>query len=216
MPLTPEQTKNGVRSAIVLGNNLYFLGSTPEEVRQELNEKGGGALPEPQAVASLPPQKASTAAQAAPQNAQPRQEPAQPAPQPVQQSQQEQAASHVGEIIRLQQAPQLTQPQQEQAVQVGEIIRLQQAPQLMQPQQERAVQVGEIIRLQQAPQLNRLQQEQAVRVGEITRLQQAQLQEAQRAFSTPIEEPLIMLDGFSEFIDRTQQGRPVSKRDRRR
>jgi hypothetical protein len=189
MPLTRDQLKNGVRSAIVLGDSMQFLSSTPEEVRQELADKGGNALPEPQAVASLSPQgqKGSKPAQK-PQESQ---EQVQVAAQTVQPSQEQ--IQRVGEIIRLQQAqaapaeqivqqqqaqaepaPQLVQPQQEPLLQVGEIIRLQQvqaqpAPQLAQLPQEQAEQVGEIIRLQPA---------QAEPVGQIIRLQQARAEPA--------------------------------------
>jgi hypothetical protein len=56
MPLPPERLQNGVRSGMILGNQLQYLASTPEEVRDELIAKGGDALPLPAAFDSLPPQ----------------------------------------------------------------------------------------------------------------------------------------------------------------
>jgi hypothetical protein len=55
MPLPPERLQNGVHSGMILGNQLQYLASTPEEVRAELVAKGGDALPLPAAFDSLPP-----------------------------------------------------------------------------------------------------------------------------------------------------------------
>jgi hypothetical protein len=55
MPLPPERLQNGVHSGMILGNQLQYLASTPEEVRDELIAKGGDALPLPAAFDSLPP-----------------------------------------------------------------------------------------------------------------------------------------------------------------
>jgi hypothetical protein len=54
MPLPPDMLQGGVRSAMMLGNKLQYLASTPEEVRAELLSKGGDALPIPAAFESLP------------------------------------------------------------------------------------------------------------------------------------------------------------------
>jgi hypothetical protein len=54
MPLPPERLQNGVRSGMILGSQLQYLASTPEEVRDELIAKGGDALPLPAAFDSLP------------------------------------------------------------------------------------------------------------------------------------------------------------------
>ena len=56
MPLPPERLQNGVRSGMILGNQLQYLASTPEEVRDELIAKDGHAPPLPAAFDSLPPQ----------------------------------------------------------------------------------------------------------------------------------------------------------------
>jgi hypothetical protein len=61
MPLPPDMLKSGVRSAMVLGNKLQYLASTPEEVRDELLAKGGDALPIPAAFESLPPREQAMA-----------------------------------------------------------------------------------------------------------------------------------------------------------
>jgi hypothetical protein len=182
VPLTRDQLKDGVRSAVYLGDNLQFLGSTPEEVRQELSDKGGNALPEPQAIASVSPrfQKASK----------PAQEPEAQAPQLVQPEPEQTrlaGGSTQPKEAQAEQTPQLIEPQPEQAQQVDEIIRPQQAqaeqaPQLIQPQPEQAQQAGEIIRLQQAqaeqaPQLIQPQPEQAQQMSEIIRLQQTQTEQ---------------------------------------
>ena len=195
MPLTPDQLKNGVHSGIVLGDKLQFLASTPEEVREELSDKGGNALPEPQAVASLSvqglkalkqTQKAKEAAQEAPQAAQPQPQQAapvapavQPQPQqavPVAQAvqPQPQQAVPVAQAVQFQQpvvpVAQADQPQQQPAPKVAQLIPAQDQP---------VPQVGQIIRLQQdqpqlAGQIIRPPLAQALPVGQIIRLQQDQ------------------------------------------
>jgi hypothetical protein len=54
MPLPPDMLQSGAHSAMMLGNKLQYLASTPEEVRDELIAKGGDALPIPAAFESLP------------------------------------------------------------------------------------------------------------------------------------------------------------------
>jgi hypothetical protein len=61
MPLPPERLQNGVHSGMILGNQLQYLASTPEEVRDELIAKGGDALPVPAAFESLPPEEQAIA-----------------------------------------------------------------------------------------------------------------------------------------------------------
>ena len=184
MPLTTVQLRNGVRSGIFLRDSLQFLASTPEEVRQELSQKGGNALPEPQAVASLPPQgqKVPKPAQKPQEPVQKPEEPAEAAPQtvPPQQAQPETA------VAQAEPAPQPIQSQQAQIQTVGEIIRLQQAqaepapePESIQSQQAQIQTVGEISSLQQAPaepapEPIQPQQAQIQTVGEIIRLQPAE------------------------------------------
>lgn len=207
MPLTREQLKNGVRSGIILGDSLQFLGSAPEEVRQELTDKGGNALPELQAIASLSPQgkaarllaqkareEAEKAQQlAAAQTGEAGQAEAEAAPEaaPTQLAQ----APAIG-IVRVQQAQAQpaapvapTQPAQPQ--QVGQIIRIQrtqpqQAPQPVQSQPEPADEINDILLAQQAPvqpsgQTIRIQTAQAQPVGQIIRIQQGKTVTVQQA-----------------------------------
>ena len=61
MPLPTERLKDGVHSGMILGGQLQYLASTPEEVRTELIAKGGDALPLPAAFDSLPPGEQETA-----------------------------------------------------------------------------------------------------------------------------------------------------------
>jgi hypothetical protein len=61
MPLPPERLQNGVRSGMILGSQLQYLASTPEEVRDVLIAKGGDALPLPAAFDNLPPQEQTLA-----------------------------------------------------------------------------------------------------------------------------------------------------------
>ncbi len=208
MPLTGYQLQNGVHSAIVLGDSLQFLASTPEEVRQELSVKGGNALPEPQAVASV------SQAQKAPKQAQKPQEQVpeltQPEPQQVQLA---------GENIRSQKAqveqtPQPLQPQHEQVQLAGENIRLQpaqveQTPQPLQPQQEQVQLAGENIRLkqtqaEQTPQPLQLEPQQAQPVGEIIWLQKAQPEQTPQ----PIQLQPQQAQQVGEII-RLQKAQPI-------
>jgi hypothetical protein len=211
IPLTRDQLKDGVRSAIFLGDNLQFLGSTPDEVRQELSDKGGNALPEAGAVASLSsqgrksPEPAQRPQEQEPQPAQSEPEQAQQGDEAIQPQQAEaeqtpqaepEQPQEVGDVIQPQQAqaeqaPEPIQPQPEQVQLAGETVRLprvraESVPQFVQPEPEQTQLAGEIVRLQQVrtesvPQFVQPESESAQPVGEIIRLQQARAESGPQA-----------------------------------
>ncbi len=222
MPLTPDQLKYGVHSGIVLGDKLQFLSSTPEEVRQELSDKGGNALPEPQAIASLSvqgkalkqAQKAKEQAEEAQQAAQPQQEQAPQVPQTVQPPQEQAVPVAQAPQPRQEQAPKVAQLVPAQGEQVGQIIRLQQdqpelAGQVVRPLKAQDLLVGQIIRLQQdqpeqPAQIISPQQAQAPQVGQIIRIQQDQPAQTIRTQQEQPEQPRQTI--------RTQQEQPEQPR----
>jgi hypothetical protein len=90
MPLPADLFTKGVRSAILLGDKMQYLASTPEEVRAELADKGGNALPIPAPFGKTPAMVAkankpqvTAALESAPKQSQQAGAEVQKAPEPV-------------------------------------------------------------------------------------------------------------------------------------